>query len=320
MNITIGANIKKYRLNKGITQEQLSEALGITCAAVSKWERCETYPDITLLFPIAHYFGVSIDELMGYEKDRIEQEIEDILSEYQALYRSDKEKSRDFITQAYRKYPNDYRIMSNYMWNIGGDYADNDPNVLLENKEVFISICDRLLDGCTDEKLRLDAWNMKAKILHAEGRVDEALTIYNTKFTNWYFTSGQKTEQLFAKDTPEFLYYCKKNMYELASFAADKISKSIFFDKSVPRDEGVQMIEAIGDALSEVCEKTDNAVFALMAHKIFGRLSNDIKYRCDGSSEDVKRLDEKKKAAHTTLELFMKHDRALAEISEHLLK
>ena len=64
MDILIGKNIKQLRTDKGITQEQLSEAMGVSCAAVSKWERGETYPDITLLQPLAYYFGVTLDTLM----------------------------------------------------------------------------------------------------------------------------------------------------------------------------------------------------------------------------------------------------------------
>ena len=62
MKMTISANIKRLRTAKSITQEELSEAMNVTCAAVSKWERGETYPDITLLQPLAYYFGVSLDE------------------------------------------------------------------------------------------------------------------------------------------------------------------------------------------------------------------------------------------------------------------
>ena len=39
MTIMIGENIKRLRTAKGLTQEQLSEVVGVTCAAVSKWER-----------------------------------------------------------------------------------------------------------------------------------------------------------------------------------------------------------------------------------------------------------------------------------------
>jgi len=53
MEINIGANIKRLRMAKNITQEQLSVQMNVTCAAVSKWERGETYPDINLLQPLS---------------------------------------------------------------------------------------------------------------------------------------------------------------------------------------------------------------------------------------------------------------------------
>ena len=65
MKISIGENIKRLRKQKDITQEKLAEALNVSVVAVSKWERNESYPDITLLFHLAHYFKISVDELMG---------------------------------------------------------------------------------------------------------------------------------------------------------------------------------------------------------------------------------------------------------------
>ena len=76
MEITIGTNIKRLRTERGVTQEQLAEAMNVTCAAVSKWERGETYPDITLLQPLAFYFDVTLDSLMGYDKEKVNEEIE----------------------------------------------------------------------------------------------------------------------------------------------------------------------------------------------------------------------------------------------------
>ena len=67
MEITIGENIRRLRLERKMTQEQLAEILNVTNAAVSKWERGDSLPDITMLIPIAVYFGVSVDSLMGYE-------------------------------------------------------------------------------------------------------------------------------------------------------------------------------------------------------------------------------------------------------------
>lgn len=65
--MTIGTNIKRLRQNKGVTQEQLGAVLGISSQAVSKWENESALPDIMTLPKLADYFGISIDELMGYQ-------------------------------------------------------------------------------------------------------------------------------------------------------------------------------------------------------------------------------------------------------------
>lgn len=65
--MTIGKNIKRLRQNKGLTQEQLGEILGITGQAVSKWENGSALPDLPALPTLAEYFGITIDELMGYK-------------------------------------------------------------------------------------------------------------------------------------------------------------------------------------------------------------------------------------------------------------
>lgn len=63
--MNIGEQILFLRKNRGITQEQLAQKLGITNQAVSKWESGQCLPDIQLLPEIAEYFNVSVDELMG---------------------------------------------------------------------------------------------------------------------------------------------------------------------------------------------------------------------------------------------------------------
>lgn len=59
----LGKNIYRLRHQWGITQEALAERLGVTSAAVSKWERQLSCPDIALLPQMAEVFGVSIDDL-----------------------------------------------------------------------------------------------------------------------------------------------------------------------------------------------------------------------------------------------------------------
>lgn len=61
----ISENIRRMRLDKGMTQEALAAHVGVTGQAVSKWERDECYPDITLLPRLANCFDVTVDELLG---------------------------------------------------------------------------------------------------------------------------------------------------------------------------------------------------------------------------------------------------------------
>lgn len=64
---SIGTNNKRLRLNKGDTQERLSEELHVSCQAVSKWENNAALPDISMLPLIADHFGITIDELLGHK-------------------------------------------------------------------------------------------------------------------------------------------------------------------------------------------------------------------------------------------------------------
>ena len=65
--IKIDERIAFLRKQKGLTQEELANALGVTNQAVSKWESAQCFPDIQHLPNLAKIFEVSIDELMGHK-------------------------------------------------------------------------------------------------------------------------------------------------------------------------------------------------------------------------------------------------------------
>ena len=313
MKMSIGANVKRLRIAKNITQEQLSVAMNVTCAAVSKWERGETYPDITLLQPLAYFFGVTLDELMGYDQEKVQAEIDEAIALYRANWKSSK--GREIIVKAYHDYPNDFWIMHYYMWNIAGDFADNDPEILLRHKQEFLSICEKLIDGCNEENLRLGAWNMRAKILHAEGKTEESLAIYKQKFTDWYTTGAQKTEQLFAKGTDEYYFYVRKNMYELADFAADKLGRSVFFDPCLSVSDKTERALKYGDLLLNSYEQTGDAFFLMLASSFLGRMENDLCYRGGSDSQIISVMDKNLYAKHM-LEKMKEENEALKSAFE----
>ncbi len=68
--IQLGERIKELRHRDGRTQEALANELGVTPQAVSRWEKELCYPDMGMIPSIANYFGVSIDELFGYDNER----------------------------------------------------------------------------------------------------------------------------------------------------------------------------------------------------------------------------------------------------------
>ena len=78
--MTIGDKIKELRKSSKLTQEQLAEYFGISSQAVSKWETGMSSPDIDMLPKIASFFNITIDELMDYDRQRIMDEVDDLVA------------------------------------------------------------------------------------------------------------------------------------------------------------------------------------------------------------------------------------------------
>ncbi|HBR30697.1 MAG TPA: XRE family transcriptional regulator, partial [Clostridiales bacterium] len=115
MSNYIGENIKRLRLHKNITQEKLSEHMSVSTQAVSKWERCETYPDISMIVPLASYFGITTDELLGFDEAKNQAVISKYLEDYAELKREAKwTESVDLITKAHKEFPNNFLITIRY--------------------------------------------------------------------------------------------------------------------------------------------------------------------------------------------------------------
>lgn len=81
MDLKIGAKIIELRKAKGMTQEQLASALGVSAPAVSKWETDSSYPDITLLCPLARVLGTDVDSLLAFEEDLPEEKLGQYMTE-----------------------------------------------------------------------------------------------------------------------------------------------------------------------------------------------------------------------------------------------
>lgn len=70
-----GDVVARLRREKGLTQEQLAACVGVSAPAVSKWETGSSYPDITLLCPLARALGTNVDTLLQFEETLSDQEV-----------------------------------------------------------------------------------------------------------------------------------------------------------------------------------------------------------------------------------------------------
>ncbi len=109
MKLTLAENIRAFRKERRLTQEQFAEAMGVTVGSVYKWETGQTIPELSMLVEIADFFDSSMDVLLGYRvKDNHIAAIEERLREFcrvrdpEALVEAEK---------ALKKYPNSFVVV-----------------------------------------------------------------------------------------------------------------------------------------------------------------------------------------------------------------
>ncbi len=110
MKSLLAQNIYNLRKEHSLTQEQLAEALDVTFASVSKWERDIATPDLSLIMQMADLFGVSLDAMVGFE---VQNHGADELSDKIRILQQQKQYD-DAIIQAEKallRYPNNFKVV-----------------------------------------------------------------------------------------------------------------------------------------------------------------------------------------------------------------
>ena len=109
MKLTLAENIRAFRKERRLTQEQFAEAMGVTVGSVYKWETGQTTPELSMLVEIADFFDISMDVLLGYRvKDNHSAAMEERIREYcrvrdpEALVEAEK---------ALKKFPNSFEVV-----------------------------------------------------------------------------------------------------------------------------------------------------------------------------------------------------------------
>lgn len=105
--MSIGKVIRKYRKEKNLTQEEMAGRLGVTAPAVNKWENENSYPDITLLAPIARLLDISLDTLLSFREELTQEEINGLVREADALLKEKPyEEALEWAKKKMEEYPN----------------------------------------------------------------------------------------------------------------------------------------------------------------------------------------------------------------------
>lgn len=205
MNLRIGENLKRLRREKDLTQEELAAHLGISFQAISKWERDESYPDITILPALSNYFKISIDELVGMEEIKRAEEYERINKQWLENRNSNKHKENvKLMKDALKFFPNDALLL------------------------VQLSSSLERLDGTDAEKMQYlrESISVQEQILRGEDSEVRNATLYNICFAYWKIGEYEKAIKQ-AKKLPNF-YKSRENalVYLLTGEEKREIAKS----------------------------------------------------------------------------------------------
>lgn len=177
--IHIARTIIQKRREKGMTQDELASYMGVSKAAVSKWEIGQSYPDITFLPQLAAFFNISIDELMGYEPQICK---EDIHKLYLRLSHDFSVKPFDEVMEECRRIIRKYYSCFPLLFQMGAlivnhsmECGDRDKSVAIieEARALFV----RVKSESEDAELCRLALHMEAYCALSLGKAEEVIEL-----------------------------------------------------------------------------------------------------------------------------------------------
>lgn len=175
MSLYIGETIKRLRKERDLTQETLANFLNVSYQSVSKWERGESYPDITLIPTIASFFGVTTDTILGIKTIEQENKIKEYLEKYNTLAHTDKgiEEARALMTQAIAEFPSDYRLLSCYLGAITC-YSDDEQEQLIAARPEAERVYEMIQNYCTNDYIRVRAKSSMCSYLQSLSKIENS--------------------------------------------------------------------------------------------------------------------------------------------------
>ncbi len=255
-----GSILRDLRLERDLTQAEIGSEIGVSPQAISKWETENGLPDVTQLIPLADFFGVTVDYLLGHDPDKNEREILAHLKRLNAL--TDERKWDEQVEEnraMLRKYPKDCRLMEQMcriLWFYPKEMAMKCPK-LTENEcsEEIIEWGERVLRESTDSRLREKAirwlvWSSADSGNYARGRK------YAELLAPFAMCRENMMVSVFGDDKERELQYLQDFMYQQFKY----IRSNITYYAYVRNKDTVKLFSG-KDAL-RLCELIRNMIYA----------------------------------------------------------
>jgi transcriptional regulator with XRE-family HTH domain len=169
----IAENLKILRKEKSLTQEEVAEILSVSPQSVSKWERGDTLPDITLLPTLANFYKVTVDALIGMDKINDYQTRNAVFTIAHNHWRKgDMTTAIEIYSEGLKTFPNDTGIMSDMAMALA---LEDDPVKLSQ----AVSLCERVLSNNQGDKVHHTTRAALCFIYMKVGEKDKAISVAN---------------------------------------------------------------------------------------------------------------------------------------------
>ncbi len=177
MKDRLSENIRSFRKERGLTQEQLAEALNVSMGVISKWELGLSTPEVSIILELADFFEVSVDVLLGYQ---MQSKGKDLFIQQLNTYIHDKTIAVPFdeIEKFLKKYPYDFSVVyhSAEIYKLNG-MDSKTPKYNLRALELYKKACE-LIDQNTDPEISIISLQLQmAQIFRNLGKKAEAIKI-----------------------------------------------------------------------------------------------------------------------------------------------
>lgn len=205
MDIIIDKNLQKLRSERGNTQEELAAFLTVSPQAVSKWERGESIPDVTLLPRIASYYNVSVDDLLGVGEIRKQERIKEYQDKSQLLCRDGLvEENLKLWREAQAEFPNEIEVLNGLMYAL---YRPGEE----ETYDETIALGERILRESTEQRYRGGAIQLLSFTYDSKGDTEKAKEYANMSGNIWVCSDSLLTHVLKGDELKE---HCLWNLLE----------------------------------------------------------------------------------------------------------